>query len=103
MQIKKVDWEIEEEAKRYLGNDNLYYVLQGRLGNQLFGLSEAFRIHKKLSKKIVIDISEIILNGFSIPNCSTCLLSLHFFKRRIIFSCSCSLCSHAYILEGPLV
>ena len=71
MQIKKVDWEIEEEAKRYLGNDNVYYVLQGRLGNQLFGLSEAFRIHKKLSKKIVIDISDIILNGFSIPTWTT--------------------------------
>jgi len=71
VQIKKVNWKIEEEAKRYLGHDNLYYVLQGRLGNQLFGLSEAFRIHKKLSKKIVIDISEIILNGFPIPTWTT--------------------------------
>ena len=67
MLTKKVDWLNEIDSSQYLKENKLYYSLQGRLGNQLFGLSEAFQLHKKFSKNIVIDFSEVIHSGFSKP------------------------------------
>jgi hypothetical protein len=47
--------------------DAVVFQLQGRLGNQLFGISEAWDIHKKREKHVILDLTPIIAAGFSVP------------------------------------
>ena len=40
-------------------NEQIYFRLTGGLGNQLFGLSEAFNLHKIIKQHILIDVGSI--------------------------------------------
>lgn len=55
------------DLENSLGERVLYISLQGRLGNQLFGLSDAYSLHKKFDLKIAIDITEVLSSGFGVP------------------------------------
>jgi hypothetical protein len=40
-------------------NEQIYFRLTGGLGNQLFGLSEAFNLHKLMKQHVLIDVGSI--------------------------------------------
>ncbi len=49
-----------DERTNFLNDrDLIYYKLVGGLGNQLFGLSRAYLLHKELGKRIAIDVSNL--------------------------------------------
>jgi hypothetical protein len=53
---------IDSEVSRrsFLSDQNLtYYKLVGGLGNQLFGLSRAYLLHKESKRRIAIDVSSL--------------------------------------------
>ena len=56
------------EALEELSPGGIFLQLQGRLGNQLFGLSEAWRLHRTFNSKILIDLTPIFEAGFEVPD-----------------------------------
>lgn len=49
-----------EQLDKFINeHDALYFRLTGGLGNQLFGLSEAFGIHRNTGRAVVIDVGAI--------------------------------------------
>lgn len=44
---------------KLLKEDKIYFRLTGGLGNQLFGLSEAFNLHKILHRHVLVDVGSI--------------------------------------------
>ena len=55
------------EALENLNPGGVLLQIQGRLGNQLFGLSEAWRLHKIFETQVTLDITPVISAGFGIP------------------------------------
>ena len=49
----------QELDKELANRDRIYFRITGGLGNQLFGLSEAFNLFKKLKKHVLIDVGSI--------------------------------------------
>lgn len=49
----------QELDKELASSDRIYFRITGGLGNQLFGLSEAFNLFKKLKKHLFIDVGSI--------------------------------------------
>ena len=50
----------EDSRQTFLNDQNLiYYKLVGGLGNQLFGLSRAYLLHKESEKRIAIDVTSL--------------------------------------------
>jgi len=45
--------------KELANNDKIYFRITGGLGNQLFGLSEAFNLFKRFKKHVLIDVGSI--------------------------------------------
>lgn len=56
-----------KHLKKKIGKDYVYFALQGRLGNQLFGLSDAFLLHKHFDLKIFLDLTYVSRSGFDFP------------------------------------
>ena len=48
-----------EKVEEIVGENLAYFHIQGRLGNQLLGLSDAHLVHKTTGLKVVIDIQEV--------------------------------------------
>lgn len=55
------------EALENLNPGGVLLQIQGRLGNQLFGLSEAWRLHKIFETRVTLDITPVVSAGFGIP------------------------------------
>lgn len=49
----------ESRSKFLQDRDMIYYRIVGGLGNQLFGLSRAYLLHKEIGKRIAIDVSNL--------------------------------------------
>ena len=56
------------DLENSLGERVLYISLQGRLGNQLFGLSDAYSLHKKFDLKIMSKF----MSSFGMNRLTTC-------------------------------
>jgi hypothetical protein len=53
-------FDCEDSRQTFLNDQNLiYYKLVGGLGNQLFGLSRAYLLHKESEKRIAIDVTSL--------------------------------------------
>jgi hypothetical protein len=58
-----------EFQAKYMAN-NVFYKVSGGLGNQLFCLSEAYRLHREFKRKVILDISYIDHAADGIPEWS---------------------------------
>ena len=47
--------------------NNVYFKVSGGLGNQFFCLSEAYRLHQKFNRRVVLDVTKIDHNKSGIP------------------------------------
>lgn len=65
MEIEAIRLSNASQLEKYLGKSGTYFVLQGRLGNQLFGISDAYRLHKAFGTRIYVDLTEIYNSGFT--------------------------------------
>ena len=45
----------------FLTSDYIHFEVQGRLGTQLFGLSDAHHLSKTLNRKVLLDVSSVLL------------------------------------------
>lgn len=57
----------QELDSEIANNDKIYFRLTGGLGNQLFGLSEAFNLFKTLKQHVLIDVGSIQHSKNSVP------------------------------------
>jgi hypothetical protein len=57
--IKVISSEKTVEWFKALSETHIYFNLTGGLGNQLFGLSEAFNLHRIYQKPVYLDVSNI--------------------------------------------
>jgi hypothetical protein len=65
--ILEYDCESLAEIVDMVDPEAVVFQLQGRLGNQLFGISEAWEIHKKREVHVILDLTPIVAAGFSVP------------------------------------
>ena len=63
----KTNFKNQTSFEKQVGENFIYFRLQGNLGNQLFGLSDAFSLHKRFDRQIAVDISHVIAAGFPVP------------------------------------